>query len=187
VSVPLTDDSCDDDAWLKPTDMHATRRCFLACRLSFLGLPPFIQHSTFALHEIIYIHLLDLYWSIICCDCYLETHRPSSRQPIQSLRNKKTQPRERPPIHHTFTPFQHIHHGLVRRFLCATHASSSCSLTRRRLHSTRSHRPRTVLGWPRQLLQVPGPAQHHRQRAGRREGQECLCAGVEGVRERMRK
>ena len=77
MSVPLTDDSCDDDAWLKPTDMHATRRCFLACRLSFLGLPQFIQHSTFALHEIIYIYLLDLYWSIICCYNYLETIRLS--------------------------------------------------------------------------------------------------------------
>ena len=84
MSVPLTDDSCDDDAWLKPTDMHATRRCFLACRLSFLGLPQFIQHSTFALHEIIYIHLLDLYWSIICCYNYLETIRLSPNTGKQS-------------------------------------------------------------------------------------------------------
>ena len=81
----------------------------------------------------------------------------------------------------TLTPFQSIHHGLVRRFRVATHTSSSCSLTRRRLHSARSHRPRTVLGWPRQLLQVPGSPQHYRQRAGRQEGEGGLRAGVEGV------
>ena len=158
------------------------------CSLPLLGLPRFNQHSTFALHEIIHIHLLDLYWSIVCLYDYPKTFLPSFATDNNAINIRLGKLTLKKPTANTYThTHQSNHHGLVRRIFLATHASSSRSLTRRRLHSTRPHRSRTVLGWPRQFLQVPRPPQHHRQRTGRREGEEGLCAGAEGVRERMRK
>jgi hypothetical protein len=78
------------------------------------------------------------------------------------------------PTHHTTNP----HNGLVRRFFCAACASSSRTLQGRRLHSTRPWRSRSMLGRPRQFLQVSGSPQHHRQRAGGQEGKRSVRAGA---------
>lgn len=77
-----------------------------AFQLLFLGLPRFIQHTTSALHEIIHIHLLDLYWSIICWHCYrLETYLsshyfPNTSQDSELVPICKTTPRGNPTSKH---------------------------------------------------------------------------------------
>ena len=82
-----------------------------------------------------------------------------------------------PPTHHT----THIHNGLVRRFFFAARASCSRTLQGWRFHSARPQRSRSMLGRPRQLLQVPGSPQHYRQRTGRQEGKRSVRAGAQRI------